>query len=103
AVHAVDAEDSNSPLLEVRAEGANHSLAFHLPFVATARRECEDGRAVISVNGNPHVSIKAFGVPTVMVTMHGCEDSWSAVGLKPSVRAGSRVIGGNSPPGRAGF
>jgi len=26
--------------------------------------------------------------------MHGCEDSWSAVGLKPSVRAGSRVIGG---------
>ena len=37
------------------AEGANHALAFHLPFVATARREGEDGPAVISVNGNTHV------------------------------------------------
>src|SRR5439155_27350065 len=36
-VHAVDAEDSDSSLLQVGTEGANHALTFHLPFVAAAR------------------------------------------------------------------
>ena len=71
AVHAVDAEDADSPLLEVGAEGANHALTFHLPFVAAARREGEDGRAVIAVNGDTHVAIETVRVPTLMVTMHG--------------------------------
>jgi hypothetical protein len=70
AVHAVDAEDSDSPLLEVRAEGANHALTFHLPLVAAACREREDGRAVISVNRNAHVAIETVRVPTLMITMH---------------------------------
>src|SRR6266481_8515454 len=70
ALHSVDAEDSDSPLLQVGAEGANHALAFHLPFVAAARREGEDGPAVIAVNRDAHVAIETVRVPTLMVTMH---------------------------------
>ena len=69
-VHAVDAEDSNPPLLEVGAEGANHALTFHLPFVPAARREGEDGRAVIAVNRDAHVPVETVRVPTLMITMH---------------------------------
>jgi hypothetical protein len=69
-VHAVDAEDSDSPLLEIRAEGANHALTFHFPFVAAARREGEDGSAVIAINRNAHVAIETVRVPTLMITMH---------------------------------
>jgi hypothetical protein len=71
AVHAVDAEDSDSPLLEVGAESANHALTFLLPLVAAARREGEDGRAVIAVNSDAHIPIETVRVPTLMVTMHG--------------------------------
>ena len=41
-----------------------------LPFVAAARREGEDGRAVIAVNGDAHVAIETVRVPILMVTMH---------------------------------
>ena len=58
------------PCVDVRSEGANHALAFHLRFVAAARREGEDGRAVISVNGDTHVAIETVRVPMLMVTMH---------------------------------
>ena len=34
ALHAVDAEDSDSPLVEVGTEGGDHALTFLLPFVA---------------------------------------------------------------------
>ena len=71
AVYAIDAEDSDSPLLQVRAEGANHALTFLLPFVAAARREGENWRTVIAVNGDTHVPIETVRVPTLMVTMHG--------------------------------
>src|SRR6266498_5712494 len=71
AVHAVDAEDSDAALLQVGAEGANHALAFHLPFVAAARRKGEDGPAVVAVNSDTHISIETVRVPTLMVTMHG--------------------------------
>src|SRR5437868_2878740 len=39
ALHAVDAEDSDAPLVEVRAEGTDHALTFLLPLVAHAGRE----------------------------------------------------------------
>jgi hypothetical protein len=71
ALHAVDAEDADSPLVDVRSEGANHALTFHLPFVAAARREGEDGRAVIAINRDTHVPVETVRVPTLMVTMHG--------------------------------
>src|SRR5262249_13319057 len=71
ALHAVDAEDSDAALLDVVAESANHALTFHLPFVAAARRESEDGSAVIAVNGDAHFPIETVRVPTLMVTMHG--------------------------------
>jgi hypothetical protein len=70
ALHAVDAEDSDAPLFQVRAESANHALAFHFPLVAAARREGEDGCAVIAVNGDAHVAIETVRVPTLMITMH---------------------------------
>src|SRR6266481_8633638 len=70
AVHAVYAEDSDAPLLQVGAEGANHALAFHLPFVAAALREGEDGPAVVAINCDAHVAIETVRVPTLMVTMH---------------------------------
>src|SRR5207253_11157315 len=70
ALHAVDAENADSPLVEVRAESANHALTFHLPLVPTARREGEDGRAVIAVNGDAHVPIETVRVPTLMVALH---------------------------------
>jgi hypothetical protein len=70
AVHAVDAEDSDSPLFEVGAEGTDHALTFLFPLVPAARREREDGRAVISVNSDAHVPIETVRVPTLMVTMH---------------------------------
>ena len=70
ALHAVDAEDSDSPLVDVGAEGVDHALTFHLPLVASARREGEDGRAVIAVNRDAHVPIEPVRVPTLMVTMH---------------------------------
>src|SRR6266566_1838613 len=56
ALHAVDAENADSPLVEVRAESANHALTFHLPLVPTARRESEDWRAGIAVKGHPPVA-----------------------------------------------
>src|SRR6266550_3114045 len=71
AVYAIDAEDSDSPLLQVRAEGANHALTFLLPFVAAARREGENGRAIIAVNSDTHFPIETVRVPTLMVTVHG--------------------------------
>ena len=70
ALHAVDAEDADSPLLQVGAEGANHALTFLLPLVAAARREREDGRTVIAVNSDTHVPIETMRIPTLMVTMH---------------------------------
>src|SRR6266550_1103163 len=60
ALHAVDAEDSDSPLVEVWAEGANHALTFLLPLVAHARREGEDGHAVMAVNGDAHVAAETM-------------------------------------------
>ena len=81
-IHAVDTKDSDASLLDVRAERSNHALPFHLPFVAHARREGEDRRAVVAVNGDAHVSVKPVRVPTLMVTMHGCEDNVLRVGLK---------------------
>src|SRR6266481_9271106 len=70
ALHAVDAEDADSPLVDVRSEGANHALTFHLPFVAAARREGEDGPAVIAINSDAHVAIETVRVPILMVMMH---------------------------------
>ncbi len=58
ALHAVDAENADSPLVEVRAESANHALTFLLPFVAHAGGEGENGRSVIAVNGDAHVAIE---------------------------------------------
>jgi hypothetical protein len=70
ALHAVDAEDADAALVDVRSESANHALTFHLPFVAAAGRKSEDGPAVIAVNGDAHVPTDTVRVPTLMVTMH---------------------------------
>src|SRR5205814_3723254 len=70
ALHAVDAEDADSPLVDVRSEGANHALTFHLPFVAAACRKGEDGPAVVAINCDAHIPIETVRVPTLMVTMH---------------------------------
>ena len=70
ALYAVDAEDADAPLVDVRAERADHALTFHLPFVAHARRKGEDGPAVIAVNGDTHIAIETVRIPTLMVTMH---------------------------------
>ena len=56
ALHAVDAEDSDAPLVYIRAEGANHALTFLLPLVAHAGGEGENGHAVMTVNGGAHVA-----------------------------------------------
>ena len=69
-VHAVNGEDSDSPLFQVRAEGADHTLTFLLPFVAAARREREEGHTEMAVNGDAHVAIQTVRVPTLIVTMH---------------------------------
>src|SRR5438105_15289088 len=74
ALHAVDAENSDSSLVEVRAEGANHALTFLLPLVAHASREGEDGHAVMDVNGDAHIAVETVRVPTLMVTMHGLRE-----------------------------
>jgi hypothetical protein len=71
ALHAVDAEDADAALVNVRREGANHALTFHFPFVAAARRERQDGRAVIAVNSDAHIPIQTVRVPALMITMHG--------------------------------
>src|ERR687887_324389 len=76
AVHAVNAKDSDAPLLEVRAERANHALTFHLPLVAAARREREDGRTIIAVNRDAHIPIETMRVPTLMLTMHAVRGYW---------------------------
>jgi hypothetical protein len=70
ALHAVYAEDSDAPLVDVRAEGANHALTFLFPFVAHTGGKGENGRAVIAVNGNAHLPTETVRVPTLMVTMH---------------------------------
>ncbi len=56
ALHAVDAEDSDSPLVQIRAESANHALTFLLMLVAATGREGKDGHAVMSVNIDAHVA-----------------------------------------------
>src|SRR4029077_18115715 len=58
ALHAVDAEDSDSPLVDVRAEGADHALTFLLPLVAHAGGEGENGQTVMAVNGDAHVAVE---------------------------------------------
>ena len=58
ALHAVDAEDSDSPRVQIRAESANHALTFLLMLVAATGGEGEDGRAVIAVNGDAHIPIE---------------------------------------------
>jgi len=70
ALHPVDAENPNPPLLDVWAESANHALAFLLRFVAHTGREGEDGRAVIAVNSDAHVATETMRIPTLMITMH---------------------------------
>src|SRR5262249_49068923 len=70
ALHAVDAEDSDSPLINVRTEGANHTLTSLLPLVAHASGEGEDGRTVVAVNCDAHVPVETVRVPSLMVTMH---------------------------------
>src|SRR6478752_6210078 len=58
ALHAVYAENADSPLVDVRAESANHALTFLLPLVAHAGREGEDGQTVMAVNGDAHVAVE---------------------------------------------
>ncbi len=70
-LHAVDGEDADAARVEVGAEGADHALAFLLPFVAAAGGEGEDGHAEVAVNGDAHVAIETVRIPTVIVTMHG--------------------------------
>jgi hypothetical protein len=89
ALHAVNAEDADAPLVDVRSEGANHALTFHLRFVAAARREGEDGRAVVAVNSDTHVATKTVRVPTLMVTMHAVRGY--RVDGKPQARCDNRV------------
>ena len=69
ALHAVDAEDPDAALIDVRCEGAYHTLALLLPFVAHAGREGEDGRAIITIYGDAHLAIETVE-PTLMVTVH---------------------------------
>src|SRR5438477_276106 len=56
ALYAVDAKDADAPLVNVRAEGADHALTFLLPLVAHTGRKGEDGHAVMAVNGDAHVA-----------------------------------------------
>jgi hypothetical protein len=70
ALDSIDAENPDPSLVEVRAEGADHALAFLLMFVAAAGGEGENGQTVMAVNVDPHVAIEAIRVPTLMVTMH---------------------------------
>src|SRR6185369_17300026 len=56
ALDSVDAEDTDTAVLDKRAEGANHALAFLFVLVAHAGGESEDRRTVIPVNGDAHVS-----------------------------------------------
>ena len=58
ALHSVDAENPDSSLVDVWAEGADHSLAFLLLLVAHAGGEGEDGHAIMAVNGDAHVAIE---------------------------------------------
>ena len=58
ALHAIDAEDADSPLVDIRAESADHALTFLLPLVAHAGGESENGRSVIAVNGDAHVAVE---------------------------------------------
>ena len=71
ALHAVDTEDADAPCFDIRAESADHSLAFLLVLVAHAGGEGENGRSVIAVDGDAHVPIEPVRVPILMVTMHG--------------------------------
>src|SRR6476469_6321402 len=60
ALHAVDAEDADAPLVEVGTEGADHALTFLLPLVAHAGGEGEDGHAVMTVDGDAHVAVETM-------------------------------------------
>ena len=55
-LHAVDAEDSDSPRVQIRAESANHALTFLLMLVAATGGEGKDGHAVMPVNIDAHVA-----------------------------------------------
>src|SRR6266496_251590 len=90
ALHAVDGKESDSSLLDVGAERSDHALTFLLMLVAAARREGEDGRAVIAVNGDAHVPIETVRVPTLMVTMHGLR-GYRVDGRPQARRAGALV------------
>src|SRR5205807_5458001 len=71
ALHAVDAEDSDSPRVQVRAESANHALTFLLMLVAATGGEGKDGHAVMPINIDAHVAAETVRIPIVMVAVHG--------------------------------
>src|SRR5206468_11291455 len=71
ALHAVDAEDSDSPRVQIRSESANHALTFLLMLVAATGGESKDGHAVMPVNIDAHVAAETVRVPTLMVAVHG--------------------------------
>src|SRR4029077_15634094 len=56
ALDSVDAENPDSSLVEVWAQGTDHSLAFLLLLVAHAGGEGAEGHAVMAVKGDPHVA-----------------------------------------------
>jgi len=56
ALHSVNGEKSDAPLLDVRAKCADHALAFLFMLVAHAGREGEKGHAVIPVDVDAHVA-----------------------------------------------
>ena len=91
AVHAVDGEHADAPFFDVRAEGADHALTFHFPFVPAAGRESENGPTVIAIDGDAHLAIETGGVPTLMVTIHGCEDNALRGGLKLPFKSATRT------------
>ena len=57
-VHSIDGEETDPALFNVRREGADHALAFLLPFVTSAGGKGENGHAVMAVNDHAHVAIE---------------------------------------------
>src|SRR4029453_4025811 len=70
ALHAVNAEDADAALVDVRSQRADHALTFLLELVAHAGGEGENGRAVVAINGDAHVAVKTVRIPNLMITMH---------------------------------
>ena len=65
-----DGKELDASAVDELGQRTDHALAFHLPFVAAARREGQQRRAPVAVDDHAHVPPETTGVPPLILALH---------------------------------